>query len=417
LELTHVKILVTGITGLRNRGVEALLITTVQQLEKRIPGVEVQMLTPTADYDAQRLVGHNAKAVRDNLTRYHRGRVAKLRVTAAPLASALAPGYLEAKKLIASMNMIVASGGDVFSSDYSRMASHLFPLKLAIDAGVPFMLLAQSIGPFKTDAECKQFTDIARHAKLITVREKPTLEYCIKTLNLPASLVTLTADPAFLLPRPTPAQIGSMLSCYGINPAQPFVAFAPSQGISQYAKFDRGQHLRAWLSAIRHALDAWKVPVLLVPHVQEIVYSNDDRILATDLLRELNFDSRVRLAGGDHTASEFKGMISASTMVVAERMHAAIAGLSTGVCTVPVGYSVKAAGIMGELFPKGFDDLLIAVQKFLDPAIALPFLDSAWQRRDAVAAQLKETLPTAQREAGVNFDMIASAVGSNAARA
>jgi len=148
-----VKIVVTGITGLRNRGVEALLITTVQQLQARLPDVSITTLSATPDYDNPRLKGYPAQAVHDGLSKYHRGRIAKLRAKAAPLASSIAPGYLATKELITSADLIVASGGDVFSSDYNRLDFHLHPLKIALDAGVPVMFLAQSIGPFKTRAE------------------------------------------------------------------------------------------------------------------------------------------------------------------------------------------------------------------------------------------------------------------------
>ena len=82
--------------------------------------------------------------------------------------------------------------------------------------------------------------------------------------------------------------------------------------------------------------------VLLIPHVQEIY--GDDRSLATSLHRSIAFPS-VAVASEDLSAAEYKRLISGCHMLVAERMHAAIAGLSSSVPTALVAYSLKARAL------------------------------------------------------------------------
>ncbi len=47
---------------------------------------------------------------------------------------------------------------------------------------------------------------------------------------------------------------------------------------------------------------------------------------------------------------QYKGIAARSALMVAERMHAGIAALSSGVPTVTIGYSRKFAGIMGDTY-------------------------------------------------------------------
>lgn len=97
-------------------------------------------------------------------------------------------------------------------------------------------------------------------------------------------------------------------------------------------------------------------------------------------------------------------------MVIAERMHACIAGLSSGICTVAVGYSIKAEGILNDLMGAEAvqNGLLIPIQQFLDADKATDSIRSAWKNRDAVASQLQSVLPSVKQNSASNFDMISA---------
>ncbi|MBW4618433.1 MAG: polysaccharide pyruvyl transferase family protein [Cyanosarcina radialis HA8281-LM2] len=402
---------ITGIFGLRNRGVEALVVPTIEQLRERHPQLPIGVLTRSPDYDNTRLQQYDIKSIDRTLTssppplsRLQRWR-AKL-----PFYRPPAPRSTPAMQAIRDADITIASGGDVFSSDYGSLNVHLEPLQVALDANVPVVFLAQSIGPFKTDEETQSWLNVARYSKLITVREHISYRYLTEKLGLSKDLVKQTADPAFLLNPCSPAITANLLQNYGIEPERPTIAVAISQGIGTYAGCDRDLHLKTWHRVIKLALDEFNAQVSIVPHVQETYASNDDRIIATKLLRSFNFDPRVRLAGADHSAAEFKGLISACDLVIAERMHAGIAGLSSGVCTVLVGYSIKAEGIMTDLLGTEsiHQGLLIPIQEFLDAEKACSAIRNAWAQRHAVAARLQAVLPKVKQDAASNFDAIAA---------
>jgi colanic acid/amylovoran biosynthesis protein len=76
---------------------------------------------------------------------------------------------------------------------------------------------------------------------------------------------------------------------------------------------------------------------------------------------------------------------------------------------VAIGYSVKAEGILCDLFDleQVKSGLLLPIKDFLEPELACEKVRRAWQMRAAVKARLQEKLPEVQRKAGVTFDLIA----------
>lgn len=400
------KALITGVTGFRNRGVEAIVVPTVEQLQQRQPNCEVEILTKTPDYDLMRLQNCRATSIKDALINRSTRRLQRLIIQISQVYNPIAPDYHQIKKIIRQSSIVIATGGDIFSSDYGSLYRHLRPLQMALKANIPVVFLAQSIGPFKTSQEAEAWLNVARRAQLITVREKLSLEYVTQKLGLSTDLVKHTADPAFLL-KPSPSEtVNELLEFYGIDREQPKIAIAISQGISRYTNSDRENHLKAWYRVIKMLLDELDVQILLIPHVQDIYVNNDDRIIITDLLRSLDFDSRISLVGGDHSASEFKGLIGACDLVVAERMHACIAGLSSGICTVAIGYSVKARGIMTDLLGSQSQDFLISFQEFLDVDTSYPKIRQAWEQRIEIKRQLSQVLPKIKQNSANNFDLI-----------
>ncbi|MBW4550854.1 MAG: polysaccharide pyruvyl transferase family protein [Aphanocapsa sp. GSE-SYN-MK-11-07L] len=397
------KVALTGITGMRNRGVEAIIVPTIQQLHQRNPNLEIDVLTRTPDYDQLRL-----KSDRVNIgleEDYLKVPSRKKRWLAKIL-----PGYKLPAPLISNASVVIVTGGDLFGSDYgvSSVKRHYRPLELALDAGVPVIFLAQSVGPFKTEAEAELWLSVARRAKLVSVRETFSNDYVTKTLGLPETQVKLTADPAFLLKTPEPQILSNLCEYYGLSADRPVVALGVSNAICRYAGGEYENHLQSWQKAIAMILDEFDADVLIIPHVQEISPFNNDRFIATELLKRFNFNPRIKLADAEHSASEFKGLISSCNMVIGERMHSCFAGLSSGVCTVAVGYSVKAEGVMTDLFGAEFikNRLLISVQDFMDEKKARETIGNAWNYRTQAAEKLRDEVPKFKLAASSVFDLI-----------
>ncbi len=380
------------------------MTTTIREMRLRSPDRPIQVLTRRPAFDGPILEPFGVQVLHHpsgNGGPKRVSRVGRLLRRSAPPPSA---EWLPVVEAVSEAALVVASGGDIFSSDYGGPMRQLRPLRAALDAGVPVVFLAQSIGPFRSAKEAQAWTSVARRSALITVRERISYDYVTQRLGLPAKLVELTADPAFLLPAAASEPPGARPK--DSVPTQPLVTVAVSGGISRFGGVDAAGHLESLEGVVRTALDTLGARVLLVAHVQDDAERNDDRIAARAVYERFERDPRITMAG-DLGAAELKGLIAGSDLLIAERMHAAIAGLSSGVCTVTIGYSIKAEGIMRAVLGENVaEPLILSVERFIEPGVAERIVSEAWQMRPAVEERLRLRLPGIQRLAGRNFDLI-----------
>ena len=108
-----------------------------------------------------------------------------------------------------------------------------------------------------------------------------------------------------------------------------------------------GITLKNYIALIRYILEHTDMQIALIPHV--VWEQNDDRKPLESLYQEFKGTGRVVFIA-DHNAEELKCFIARCRFLVAARTHASIAGYSTQVPTLVIGYSVKARGIARDLF-------------------------------------------------------------------
>jgi colanic acid/amylovoran biosynthesis protein len=245
------------------------------------------------------------------------------------------------------------------------------------------------------------------------VRERLTQEYMAEAFKLGPDRAVLTADVAFLL-EPSPAErADAILAHLGLETGK-FVAMSASQGITTFSTLGGDDaHDRAWIEAIETVLKTTDHSVLIVPHVQAPQPANNDARIAFRLLEKLNFHPRVKAAFGPYTASDFKALIARSRFLIGERMHACIAALSSGVPLITVGYSIKARGIMGDVFGAKAEEygLIVPVKDFLEPGKIAGMIRSVEDNFEPIRATLTAELPRVKERARDNFTRLAALAG------
>ncbi len=105
---------------------------------------------------------------------------------------------------------------------------------------------------------------------------------------------------------------------------------------------------QAIIEFIKYILKETKYSICLLPHVTTEDCSD------MEILSRINHDfleeERVYLEEGNYDCEELKYIISKSSFAIVARTHASIAGYSTAVPTLVIGYSVKSKGIAKDLF-------------------------------------------------------------------
>lgn len=380
-----------GVTGLRNRGVEALVQPIVASFLAGSPDDAVNIYSWSPDYDERRISG----------TRVHWFRVGDFQPSLScseRLAKRLGfsrPGQIKGWDELLKSNLVVFTGGDCLSAEYGDepFHYHFVPLRLAADAGVPFVFFAQSIGPFSTANQRARWDEVSALAAHVSVRERQTYSYLADELKFPKDRLSLTADPAFVLET---SAVGLNLAEKLRSRGRPLIGVSISQGIAAWTGVDASTRIGTWKYLVRRMLDDLKAQVVLIPHVQE-TYADDSAICNT-LWGELDYDEHVTVLAGDFTAAVYKGVLARCNIVIAERMHAGIAALSSCVPAVLVAYSVKARGILHEMIgpDHAVGKALVEGADFGSPELVWQQLQEVWNDRGSIAERLRDSVPKAQ---------------------
>lgn len=389
----------TGVTGLRNRGVEALVLSCLDGIRSVLPDPAVTVVTDDPEFDAWRLAGR-ASVAWDSFT--HESGVRRLAGTARRV---LGREHQADRAAIDVANVVVVTGGDLFGPHYGAFEPRLRHLQHAARRNRSYVLLAQSIGPFSSPDTTQRFVKVARRAAHITVRERTSLDYILDDLGLPATAVTLTADPALLLPSVDSPAVRRILDSVA-HGSRRLVGIAPSAGVPAFARLDRAEHAAAWTTLIERIITMLDVDIIIIPHVQERQVANDDSVLALQLQQAVA-SSRVTVAAGQLAASEYKTLVARCDLVISERTHAAIAGLSQEVPTFSIGYSIKAHGIARDLLADLSSAYTCSVTEFVDSGSACIDIPTLVTTASEARATLRARLPDAVARAKSNFEIVA----------
>lgn len=334
-----------------NRGCEAIVRSTVALLRAQFGDVKV--LVPSVNVERDRAQWPDAAASGVTFVRAYIPRFAhywvNLQRLPVPFLKRMnwpfpMPRWL--KQQIASVDAVLAVGGDNYSLDY-RIPSPVIGLdRLAMDLGKPVILWGASVGPFEREPHF--VGAVAEHLSrmnFVAVRESVSYQYLTQTLRL--GNVVQMADPAFTLGK-EPVD----LAPFWPHGEEGVLGINVSALIERYKR--PGQDLRGEVAEfLREAVRRYRLGVLLVPHVNPLEgsHAGGDATYMAGLLDQVrDLGSSVSMMPHTLNAAQIKYVISHLRYFIGARTHATIAALSSGVPTVSIAYSVKARGINRDLF-------------------------------------------------------------------
>lgn len=361
------KIAITNHTGTRNRGCEALILSKILGFKSIDQSAQFEVMSHDPLYDSWRLKEH-ANVKYSYLTRtpdhFSSKRLNSLiygiakQIEKIPALSKRT--NIAVQKSLVNADVVVPSGGDIFTSDYDNLRKHLSIL-IATPKHKKIYICGHTIGPLKRKDE-SYFKKVISRADIISVRESQSFDY-LKSLNIEVP-VHLTSDVAFTLPTLEKKDARALLtSKYGINANNDeFVALSISQGIIKYSNLDKNDYYQEFAKFVDYLNENGQI-CLLIPHVMETNPSNNDVIACEEVLKLVKQPNMNRIIFGEPSAVDFKGIIGISKCLVGTRTHSTIASLSQCIPTVSIAYSRKAYGIMQDVFgEKKGNDLTVDVR-------------------------------------------------------
>ena len=215
----------------------------------------------------------------------------------------------------------------------------------------PIVLISQSIGPFKWYSR-----HLSRYAlnlaDLIYIREKRTLSI-LSELKIKSKIV-VAPDIAFVLASCHTEKLLEIHNKEGISKenCQKKLFGISTSSLMHY--FSENKHKYDYMDSMVDLIDylhkAYDATVVLIPHeVEHASTGLDDRFISNKLAEMLRYPSWLKVIRGDYNPSEIKTLISSLDGLIAARMHAGIAGLSSNIPTILLSWSHKYIGLLEEI--------------------------------------------------------------------
>lgn len=359
---THKRIVISGYYGFSNTGDEAVLASIVSGLRRHVGGdVDIVVLSARPDETAKT---HNVCAVpRMDLARV--------------------------REAVSGCDLFISGGGSLLqdATSFKSLAYYLLTITIARRAGRRVMIMGQGIGPLRRMASRQLTRRALNGVPLIAVRDSGSADLLAR-IGVRRPRIEVTADPTFAIEPCAPGEARRLLAEAGIGPDEDVVAVAlrdwpETSGIGAAAA-----------DALADLSDRLPARLLLVP---------------MQAPHDVNTASRIRQVLGDRVAvlpaecspKQVIGVVSASRMVVAMRLHALIFAASAGVPAVGIAYDPKV-----ESFIAAAGQVGITLREVASGMLSNR-VTQAWERRHDLSLRLAERVPEMRDLAERNFSLAA----------
>jgi polysaccharide pyruvyl transferase CsaB len=291
------KILLSGYHGFANTGDEAVLQGTIEGLRRRLPEVDICVLSADPEATAAEYGVRTAG-------RWKHGAI-----------------WQELRWA----DFLIQGGGSLLQDITSRHSAlyYLGVLHLARLARTPYMIFAQGVGPLRSSFLRGLTARNLRRARAISVRDEGSA-HLLQEWGVRRPPIHVTADPGLLIEPADAQRHARLLRSLDLAPDQPYMAIA----------------LREWPGLTD-----------FLPHLVDLLQSRDEAVLvlpfqfqedlplALDLSHAL--PNRVHLPDRTLHPADYATVIRGARALIAMRLHAMVFAASQGTPAVALSYDPK----------------------------------------------------------------------------
>ena len=327
-----------------------------------------------------------------------------------------------ARTVVRSRAVLDISGGDSFTDIYGpkRFEAMVLTKRLALDAGVPLILLPQKLGPFENPANQAVAVKVLRRAKSVWVRDAQSFDFLQNALGnwFDPERHRLGVDVAVALPEREPKKLAANLWLL-LRPNRGFaLAGLNVSGLlcnDANAARDRfglaGIHT-AQIEAVARKLliSDPNLRLLLVPHVHRPDADPESDLGAARWLRKRLGPlaaGRVSVVEEKLDAMELKWVLARLDWFTGARMHSTIGAFTSGVPTLGLGYTDKAQGVFDQC---GIGEEVADLRRLGSRALANCAMAS-FATRSKSRSYLASRLGDIRSRAAQDMDIVANQAG------
>jgi polysaccharide pyruvyl transferase WcaK-like protein len=402
------RIVVDGLYGIQSYGDDAMLLSLAQHLPRRIPNLQLTVVCRhpeelTSRYGIPAIgnldhpVGVQPRGYwfygfNENQPREHIDRI---------------------RQTIAAADLLIIGGGNLLldvTDDWLRgpIAWHWFSSELARMYQVPYVIFANSVGPFRTEWGRVRSAHILRGAAAITVRDEESLGLVEamgirkRVYLLPDPALTVEADvrsAESILSELEPSGCGDGVDI-GVSVRDLSWQF-DAAGVERY--------LTVLQSVCDRLVEELAARVIFIPQCsyEHGSPAEDDRAIARQLVGRMRNKGRALVLGGQYRAEAVMGLYRRVDLALTTRLHGAVFSAAAETPFAALSYLPKVRGFLRHV---GMDEWSIGMDELQDDRRLFERVGSLVRRRHEVAEILRVNAARAACAAQRHFDTIAELV-------
>lgn len=347
------KVLLYGVGTFKNKGVEAIINSTMSQIDSN----KFEVSIASHDYDYNKNLYTNINHIKhyyksDELTEEEQNEEKHYKEIKFDYHNFEKLYQKDVIKEIENSDICISVGGDNYCYPH---CTWLYTLdEYAHKIGKKTVLWGASL--FEEIEDDELINDL-NNFDILVIRE--SLSYNAVRKYIPENRIIYAPDPAFSM-HPKKVKLNSWYK------GREIVAINVSPLTIQNEEQEQ-----AIYDLIDYLLKETKYSVLLLPHVT--TDDCNDMDILKKIKNKYNDEEKVYLEEKYYNCNELKFIISNCNLLVAARTHASIAAYSTGVPTLVIGYSVKSRGIAKDLFGD-YDNYVISKDSLTSKNLKEKFL-------------------------------------------
>ena len=322
---TIVKIMISGYYGFNNTGDEAILKSMVRAFKKKIPQIEITVLSQSPLQTSQT---YQVKAI----NRLH---------------------LIDIIRWLRDTNLFISGGGGLLQDSTGKGWSILYYLGLILVAKifkVPVMIYAQGIGPVNKQINKKLIKWILNKVDLITVRDNFSKEL-LENLGVMKPSIYVNSDPVFLLKK---KNIDHTIDNYpyiqGLNKS----CDHPLVGISVREYESNGSDSkRIFAQVADYLIENYKAKIIFLPFKFDEDVHVSEKILS--LMKNKAEVLKIKLE-----PEELLSVLSRLSLMVGVRLHSIIFSSMANIPFIAFNYDPKVKYFLEDL---GLSELLLEIDE------------------------------------------------------
>ena len=298
-------IVISGYYGFRNSGDDALLMSIINDLKAKKPGVDVVVLSKNP---VETKSVYNVRAVRrENIF----GVIKEIR---------------NAKMLISGGGTLIQDGTSTKSLLY-----YLAIIKIAQMFKKRIMLYANGMGPLYSKKNRERVKKVLNNADIITLRDEDALKE-IEALGIKKPYIEVTADPAFSLPVARSEKDLGVLP--GIQGCEKMMLVSVREWKELRSDFEK-----VVADACDYAFEKYGLYTVFLPMQPQ----RDGEI--TEKIRKL-MKNKSTVISGSYTIEQQLSIIGSMSLCVGMRLHSLIYSAAMCVPQIGIAYDPKINGFL-----------------------------------------------------------------------